>query len=152
VLVLVGIRQSAQFCLKEMSESHHRDELEVVTSEIVDVSPTDRPFEQPVPPLAAAVITNPSVVPVQIAQHEHEGTELPVKIEGLVTITRLNHVETTTLADCGNDLAQRMPLNCWEQIAISLVTKVIYRDGRSAFIVWHWPNSIGNGCADGLEK
>ena len=25
--------------------------------------------------------------------------------------------------------------NCWEQIAISLVTKVIYRDGRSAFIV-----------------
>jgi len=29
-----------------------------------------------------------------------------------------------------------MNANCWEQIAISLVTKVIYRDGRSAFIVW----------------
>ncbi len=46
-----------------------------------------------------------TIVPVQIAQHEHEGTALPVKIEGLVTTPCLNHVETPILADCRNKLA-----------------------------------------------
>src|SRR6266567_4720536 len=46
------------------------------------------------------------VVPVEIAQHEREGAVLPVKFEGLVAATRLNHVDTTTLADCGDHLAQ----------------------------------------------
>ena len=48
---------------------------------------------------------NSTVVPVQIAQHQHEGTAFPVKIESLVTTSRLNNGEITTLVDCGNDLA-----------------------------------------------
>jgi hypothetical protein len=40
MLVLVGTRQSPQFWLKAMSETHHRDELEAVISEIVDATST----------------------------------------------------------------------------------------------------------------